>query len=121
MLLHAIGQLVLDEAIADAKLRQSIYLSIPPKKLRAAIEEAKTLGKPNGYYDFLDDHYSYIRQFAPQFLAALPFTSHAEDDPLLEAVETLRQLRDGAEIMSRFIPACMIALAREYFSISLTH
>jgi hypothetical protein len=30
-------------------------------------------------------------------------------------------LRDGAEIMSRFIPACMIALAREYFSISLTH
>ena len=30
-------------------------------------------------------------------------------------------LRDGAEIMSRFIPACMIALAREYFAISRTH
>jgi len=29
--------------------------------------------------------------------------------------------RDGAEIMSRFLPACMIALAREYFSISLPH
>jgi hypothetical protein len=50
------GRLVLDEAIADAKLRQSIYLAIPPEKLRAAIEEAKTLGTPNGYYDFLDDH-----------------------------------------------------------------
>jgi hypothetical protein len=30
-------------------------------------------------------------------------------------------LRDGAEIMPRFIPACMIAPAREYFSISITH
>ena len=92
ILLHEIGQLVLDEAIADATLRQSIYLSIPPEKLRAAIEEAKTLSTPNGYYDFLDDHYSYIRQFAPQFLASLPFTSHEKDDPLLEAVATLRQL-----------------------------
>ena len=92
MLLHEIGQLVLDEAIADVQLRQSIYLSIPPEKLRAAIEEAKTLSTPNGYYDFLDDHYSYIRQFAPQFLASLPFTSHEKDDPLLEAVATLRQL-----------------------------
>ena len=77
LLLQEIGQLVLDETIDDAKLRQSIYLSIPPEKLRAAIAEAKTLSKPNGYYDFLDDHYSYIRQFAPQFLASLPFTSHA--------------------------------------------
>jgi len=92
MLLHEIGQLVLDEAIADAKLRQSIYRCIPPETLRAAIVEAKTLGTPHGYYDFLDDHYSYIRQFAPQFLATLPFTSHAADDPLLEAVATLRQL-----------------------------
>jgi hypothetical protein len=92
MLLHEMGQLVLDEAIDDAKLRQSIYLSIPPEKLRAAITEAKTLSTPNGYYDFLDDHYSDIRQFAPQFLAALSFTSHAQDDPLLEAIETLRQL-----------------------------
>jgi len=30
-------------------------------------------------------------------------------------------LRDGAEIMSRFILACMIAPTREYFSISITH
>jgi len=92
ILLHEMGQLVLDEAIDDVKLRQRIYRSMPPEKLRVAIEEAKILSTPNGYYDFLDDHYSYIRQFAPQFLASLPFTCHEEDDPLLEAVETLRQL-----------------------------
>jgi hypothetical protein len=37
------------------------------------------------------------------------------------ALDRRCDLRNGAEIMSRFIPACMIALAREYFSISLTH
>jgi hypothetical protein len=42
--------------------------------------------------DFLDDHYSYVRQFAPQFLATLSFESHAEDDPLLEAIEVFRAL-----------------------------
>ncbi len=34
---------------------------------------------------------------------------------------TLEELRDGVKIMSRFIPACMIAPAREYFAISSTH
>src|SRR5262249_31233743 len=42
--------------------------------------------------DFLDDHYSYVRQFAPQFLATLSFESHEEDDPLLEAIEVFRAL-----------------------------
>lgn len=92
ILLYEIGRLVLDEAIADTKLRQSLSLSMPPEKLRAAIEEAKTLAKPNGYDDVLDDQYSSIRQVAPPCLAPLPFTAHAEDAPLLEAVETIRQL-----------------------------
>src|SRR5712692_6413255 len=45
-----------------------------------------------------------------------PFVRHSNDFGLAGW-----HLRDGAEIMSRFIPACMIAPARAYFSISITH
>jgi len=44
------------------------------------------------YFDFLDDHYSYVRQFAPQFLDTLSFESHEEDNTLLKAIEVFRAL-----------------------------
>ena len=91
-LLQAIGGLVLDEAIHDATLRQAIYQHIPRPTLQAAVKEAQTLRRPNGYFDFLDDYYSYIRQFAPPFLETLSFESHQEEDPLLEAIAVLRAL-----------------------------
>jgi hypothetical protein len=67
-LLQAIGDVVLDDAIHDTSLRQAIYHHIPRATLQAAVKEAYTLRRPNGYFDFLDNHYSYVRQFAPQFL-----------------------------------------------------
>jgi TnpA family transposase len=91
-LLEAIGGLVLDEAIHDARLRQAIYHHIPRVTLQAAVHEARTLRRPNGYFDFLDDHHSYIRQFAPQFLNTLSFASHQAADPLLDAIAVLRSL-----------------------------
>jgi len=56
------------------------------------VHKAKTLRRPNGYFDFLDDHHSYVRQFAPQFLNTLSFASHQADDPLLDAIAILRSL-----------------------------
>jgi TnpA family transposase len=47
---------------------------------------------PNEYFDFLDGHYNYVRQFAPKLLDTIAFASNREDDPLLEAVEILRIL-----------------------------
>jgi TnpA family transposase len=91
-LLEAIGALVLDETIHDTRLRQAIYRHIPRRTLQTAVHEAKTLRRPNGYLDFLDDHYSYVRQFAPQFLDTLSFASHQDDDPLLAAIAVLRAL-----------------------------
>ena len=76
----------------DERLRQIIYQRIPRATLQAAVEEARTMRRPNGHLDFLDDHYSYIRQFAPRFLSTLTFESHQDEDPILKAVEVLRSL-----------------------------
>jgi len=91
-LLQAIGDVVLDDAIHDTDLRQAIYHHIPRATLQAAVKEAHTLRRPNGYFDFLDDHYSYVRQFAPQFLGTLSFASHQDNHPLLAGIAVLHVL-----------------------------
>lgn len=91
-LLQTIGDLVLDDTVTDDNLRQAIYHHIPRSNLQMAVKEAHALRRPNSYFDFLDDHYSYVRQFAPQFLETLSFESHEEDDTLLEAIEVFRSL-----------------------------
>ena len=91
-LLQTIGDLVLDDTVTDDNLRQAIYQYIPRSNLQMAVKEAHALRRPNGYFDFLDDHYSYVRQFAPQFLDTLSCKSHEEDNTLLKAIEVFRAL-----------------------------
>ena len=91
-LLQTIGDLVLDETVSDGHLRQAIYHHIPRANLQVAVQEAHALRRPSSYFDFLDDHYSYVRQFAPQFLETLSFQSHQDDDTVLEALEVFRAL-----------------------------
>jgi TnpA family transposase len=91
-LLEAIGDVVLDDTVTDARLRQAIFQHIPRGTLEAAVKEARSLKRPSGHLDFLDDHYSYVRQFAPAFLSTLAFQSHHDDNPVLGAVEVLRDL-----------------------------
>lgn len=82
-LLQAIGDIVLNDAIHDTYLRQAIFHHMPRATLQAAVKEAHTLRRPHGYVDFLDHHYSSMRQFAPPFLDTLSCTSHQDDPPLL--------------------------------------
>jgi hypothetical protein len=89
---QTIGDLVLDETVTDDHLRQAIYQPIPRANLHMAGKEAHALRRPNSSCDFLDDHDSYVRQFAPPFLETLSCASHEEDDPLLEAIEVFRAL-----------------------------
>jgi TnpA family transposase len=91
-LLQTIGDVVLDETVSDGHLRQAIYYHIPRANLQLAVKEAHALRRPSSYFDFLDDHYSYVRQFAPQFLETLTFQSHQDDDPVLEAIDVFRSL-----------------------------
>jgi TnpA family transposase len=91
-LLQAIGDVILDDDVTDERLRQAIFQHIPRGALEAAVKEARGLKRPTGHLDFLDDHYSYVRQFAPAFLSTLAFLSHQDDNPVLEAIEVLRRL-----------------------------
>jgi len=91
-LLQTIGDVTLDSTVTDGDLRQAISRHIPRSNLQLAVKEAHALRRPNGSLDFLDDHDSYVRQFAPQFLDTLPFESHEEDAPLLEAMAVFRAL-----------------------------
>jgi TnpA family transposase len=91
-LLQTIGDLVLDETVSDGHLRQAIYHHIPRANLQVAVKEAHALRRPSSYFDFLDDHYSYVRQFAPQFLETLSFQSHQDNDTVLEAIAVFRSL-----------------------------
>jgi hypothetical protein len=88
---QTIGDLVLDETVSDG-LRQAISHHIPRANLQVAVKEAQALRQPSSYCDFLDDHYSYVRQFAPQFLETLSFQSHQDDDTVREAIAVCRSL-----------------------------
>jgi len=91
-----IGHLVLDENISDADLRRTILSRIPKEKLRSAVEESERIARPldDNYFDFIDNRYSYLRQFTPAFLSICAFRSNLSDDPLLEAIDLLRHLND---------------------------
>ena len=63
------------------------------------------------HFDFLAARYSYLRQFTPQFLAALAFRSNRAGAPILEAIALLRDLntrgqrRLPQETPVQFVPA----------------
>ena len=91
-LFQTIGDVIMDHTVTDGDLRQAISLHRPRAHRPLAGKEAQALRRPNGSWDVLDDHDSSVRQCAPQLLARLACASHAEDAPLLEAIEVFRTL-----------------------------
>jgi TnpA family transposase len=93
-LLNKIGQVILDEEIQDEQLRGKIYDRVTPEELSTAMAECKSLIRPHAedYFDFFALRYSYVRQFAPTFLAAFSFSSNRQPDDLIEAIKIIRNL-----------------------------
>jgi TnpA family transposase len=93
-LFQELGSIVLDTGVSDDQVRAAIYQLMSPEKLYAAVQESEQLIRPldDNAFDFLEHRYSYIRTFAPAFLDACIFCSHLKRDPLLEAINLLRQL-----------------------------
>jgi hypothetical protein len=91
-----LARVVLDPTVGDAQLRHAIYRRIPPERLRKAVEEASGIVRPedDSALDFLRKRYGHLRQFVPAFLAAFPFRSNVDPDPLLKAVDLLLRLGD---------------------------
>ena len=107
-----LARVVLDPAVRDAQLRRAIYRRIPAERLQRAVEESARVVRPDedSGFDFLRRRYGHLRQFIPAFLAAFPFRSHIDPDPLLEAIDLLRRLgeRQGRHLPRRtavdFVP-----------------
>lgn len=91
---QALGQLILDQRIADTQLRRAIYQQIPPDILKAAVAETDHIIRPKNDHalDFLAKRYSYLRRFVPLLLDTLDFQSNRQPHDLLKAIELLRQL-----------------------------
>ncbi len=108
-----VGELILDEAIADRDLRPAIHQYMSPEKMRVAVDDCKRLRRPrdDNYYDFLAECYPTLRQFTPALLRTLTFRTRRDDHPLLEAVQFLqkfnaehrRKIPDTAPLA--FVPA----------------
>jgi TnpA family transposase len=91
-----LARVVLDPTVRDAQLRQAIYRRIPAERLQEIVEESARIVRPDedSAFDFLRKRYGHLRQFIPAFLAAFPFRSNTDTDPLLEAVNLLRGLSE---------------------------
>ena len=83
-----LARVVLDPAVRDAQLRHTIYRHIPPERLRKVVEGSSRIVHPDddSGFDFLRKRYGHLRRFVPAFLAAFPFRSHVDSDPLLKGV-----------------------------------
>lgn len=116
-----IGYILLDTEIQDSQIRDIVYNRIPKEILRSSIEECAKLIRPRNdkCYDYLVSRYSYIREFVPAFLNILNFYSHKENDPLIEALETIKELnekkkRDIPEGTSlKFIPKSWLPYVKD--------
>ncbi len=94
MMFKTVGRILLDPEISHDKLRSQVYKIFPEDQLRTAINECNILIRPqeDHSYDFLGNRYSYIREFSPKFVESLILKSNQENDPLLKAVDILRNL-----------------------------
>ena len=90
-----LGRLVLDPDIPDEPLRRRSFEEVASRELfAAAVEETERLLRPRdgSYLDFVENRYGPLRKFAPLVLRVLDFKSLKTDDPLIDAVEILREL-----------------------------
>jgi hypothetical protein len=102
---------LLDQTVADQ--RAEVFRRYSEERIASLSEECLTLARPSeAIYDTeLRKRYSYVRQFAPRLLEAFVLRSIAPDEPLLKAVDYLRErnqnkqrnLDDNAPL--EFVPA----------------
>lgn len=88
------GRVVLDQSVSNEQLRHQIYQNLSEEELRVAVEESEQLVRPldDTYFDYLARSFGVLRQFTPQLLKALVFHSNPSNQPLLQAVELLKNL-----------------------------
>ena len=87
-------RVLVDSNIPNVELRNAIYAKIPEEVLLSMITECGELIRiqEDNSYEYLGNRFSYIRKFSPKFLETLDFRSNRESDPLLAALDTVKQM-----------------------------
>lgn len=67
---------------------------MPWEEFVDSIEEAKHLSRPMDYdyLDLLNYRFNYLRKYTPTLLESLEFTSTQSGEPLLKAIETIKEM-----------------------------
>nr|WP_311315999.1 Tn3 family transposase [Cytobacillus oceanisediminis] len=72
---------------------------MPWEKIVESIEEAKLLSRPMDYdyLDLIQTRYNYLRKYTPSLLDSLEFKSTKSAQPLLGALDVIRELNDSGK------------------------
>ena len=98
-LLQGLVKILIDPGVSDENLRTVIYEFLPENKLRVTFGECERINEPldENFFKLIGNRHSYLRQFIPTFLNALPLDGNAETDGLRKAVEILRVLDESGK------------------------
>ncbi|OEU73255.1 MAG: hypothetical protein BA869_04515, partial [Desulfuromonadales bacterium C00003107] len=94
----ALAELILDDSVQDATLRQTLFEEISKDMLLIQMDAVKTWlnGKHSHVFKLVKKRFSYIRQFSPSLLKHIQLQfENGEDSPLCEALEVLREMNNG--------------------------
>ena len=96
VVLRALGQIILDDSVSDAELRERIFTAVPKGELQARVEGVGewVTGKRSDVFHGVIRRSGYLKRFAPTFLSALEFgqESGETDLPCLEALKVFGKL-----------------------------
>ena len=93
--LHAISQIILDETVSDADLRQALFEEIDQESLTTQMTQVETWlsGKYSHVFNLVVQRFSYLRQFSPSLLEHLEFRlEEGSQSSLIESIELLREM-----------------------------
>ena len=98
-LLQELVRILIDPTVPDTELRKAIYEFLPETKLKVTFNECERINEPldENFFKLIGDRYSYLRQFIPTFLNALPLDGNAETEWLRKAIEILRDLNESGK------------------------
>ncbi len=106
--LHILGQVILDETVSDADLRQMLFEKVDQEKLitRMAEVEIWLTGKYSHVFNLVIQRFSYLRRFSPALVEHLQFREEKEGpSPVLEGVQILQEMnRDNRRKLPDDVP-----------------
>lgn len=73
-----------------------LEMVMPWEKFVESVEEAKKLSRPldYDYLDLLESRFNYLRKYTPTLLNTLEFRSTKSAEPLMRALDTIREMND---------------------------